>query len=526
MKKISFLMTSDTHAFWLNRLTHPTANLFNTAGTIEAVRQQRQHPVVTIDLGDFIQGSSFATYCSQEVKDGSCFARAMNALNYDFQIIGNHEFNYGPDYRDSILTKLDSQILLSNIVREADGQPFIGQPYQIIEREGVKIGVIGVTTHYIPHWELPKHYEGLIFLDACETTKKYVAELRPLVDVVVVAYHGGFESDLETFSPLEEWTGENQGAKMLQEIEGIDVLLTGHQHRVINQQVKNTWTVQPGHAGEFVAEVILELDEQHQIIHREGYLHETAQYPALDKLRPQLEPQLSNGQAWLETVLGHAPIVQPTHDIFLARVNGHPFLELLNQVQLQVTGADFSGIALVNEHFADFQGDITNEILLKAYPYYNLITKIKLTGQEIYEVMEYNLEYFELDANGQMIVNPEYISPKPRHYNYDIYSGFKTIVDVSKPKGQRVIELIDERTNQPLEKERIYQLAVTQYRAVGGGDYTMLTQDKIVEITQYDIASELVKALNTFDEKKWATINQHFQHVEWLNQTKMNTDEV
>ena len=86
--------------------------------------------------------------------------------------------------------------------------------------------------------------------------------------------------------------------------------------------------------------------------------------------------------------------------------------------------------------------------------------------------------------------------------------------------------MIDERTNQPLEKERLYQLAVTQYRAVGGGDYTMLTQDKIVEITQYDIASELVKALNTFDEKKWATINQHFQHIEWLNQTKMNTDEV
>lgn len=526
MKTISFLMTSDTHGFWLNRLTHPTATLFNTAGTIESIREKSQHPVVAIDLGDFIQGSSFATYCSQEVKDGSCFARAMNALNYDFQIIGNHEFNYGQEYRDSVLKELDAQILLSNIVRDSDGQPFIGQPYQIIERDGIKIGVIGVTTHYIPHWELPKHYEGLMFLDAFETTKKYVKELRPLVDILVVAYHGGFESELETFLPLEELTGENQGAKMLQEIEGIDVLLTGHQHRAINQQVKDAWTVQPGHAGEYVAEVILELDEGNQIIRREGFLHETSQYPALEALRPQLEPQLSKGKAWLETVLGQAPIEQPTCDIFIARVNGHPFLELLNQVQLKVTGADFSGIALVNEHFVDFQGDITNEILLKAYPYYNLITKVQLTGQEIYEVMEYNLEYFELDATGQMIVNPEYISPKPRHYNYDIYSGFKTIADASKPKGQRIIQLIDERTNQPLEKDRVYQLAISQYRAVGGGDYTMFTKEKIVEITQFDIASELVKDLNTFDEKMWGQINTHYRHIEWLNQANIKTDEV
>lgn len=508
-------MTSDTHAYWLNRLTHPTATLFNTANTLVSVRDNSNWPTISIDLGDFIQGSSFATYCSQEIKDGSCFTRMMNELNYDFQIIGNHEFNFGQSYRDSILRGLNAEVLASNIVRAEDGQPFIGKPYQIVEIDGIKIGIIGVTTHYIPHWELPENYSGLNFLDAFETTQSLVTKLRPQVDVLVVAYHGGFESDLSTFEPLEDMTGENQGARMLQEIEGIDVLLTGHQHRLINEQVLNTWVIQPGHAGEYVAEVVVELNDQMKVINKLGYLHDTTHYQPLSSLKKVMEPQLSDGQTWLNTVLGNAPLKQTTTDIFMARVNGHPFLELLNQVQLNVTQADFSGIALVNEHFVNFNGPITNEVLLKAYPYYNLISIVRMSGKEIYEMMEYNVEYFELGSDGHLMVNPDYISPKPRHYNYDIYSGFTTYLDVSKPKGQRISQIIDERTNEPLILNQQYQLAVTQYRAVGGGDYSMFTPDKIIKITNQDIATELVKSLKFFDDSTWNKINNCYQHIIW-----------
>src|SRR5699024_120524 len=127
------------------------------------------------------------------------------------------------------------------------------------EIEGIRVGIIGTTTHYIPHWELPQHYEGLAFKDAFETTQYYAKLLRPQVDVLVVAYHGGYESDLETGQPLEELTGENQGARMLAEIPEIDVLLTGHQHRLINQAVNQAWTVQAGFAGERVASVTITL---------------------------------------------------------------------------------------------------------------------------------------------------------------------------------------------------------------------------------------------------------------------------
>ncbi|MBD3950063.1 bifunctional metallophosphatase/5'-nucleotidase [Tuanshanicoccus lijuaniae] len=515
MKKISFLMTSDTHGYWLDRPNNPDANLLNTAQVLTAIRQQNQHPTITIDLGDFIQGSSFATYCSQVAKNGDCFARAMNALDYDFQIIGNHEFNFGPDYRNGILEQLNAQVLVSNIIDEETNQPFIGKPYEVIECDGVKIGIIGVTTHYIPNWELPAHYEGLRFDDAFETTKYWCQQLRPHVDVLVVAYHGGFERDLDTFEPLEALKGENQGAQMLREIPEMDVLLTGHQHRYINQKVNHTWAIQPGHAGEWVAEVVVTVDDNHQVVDSVGFLHETTMVPVASQLVPVLEPQYSHGKAWLNTVLGQAPIIQPTTDIFQARVAGHPFVELLNQVQKTVTGAEFSGVALVNEFFALFEGDITNEILLKAYPYYNLIATVRMTGREIYEVMAFDFEYFQLNDVGEMIVNPTYIDPKPKHYNYDMYSGFTTYVDMTKTNGERIVSIVDERTGQPIELDNVYTLAISQYRAVGGGDYTMFTKDKIQSISEIDIATALVKALETFDAAKWQQINQDYNHVVW-----------
>src|SRR5699024_661343 len=150
------------------------------------------------------------TYLSQERQDGRVIARAMNVIGYDYQLIGNHEFNFGQNYRDQIIQDLNADLLVSNIIDDATGKPFLGKPYDIIEREGIKIGIVGVTTSYIPNWELPAHYEGIRFEDAFESAKYNVEIVRDQVDVVILAYHGGFERDLVTKEPLEELTKENQ----------------------------------------------------------------------------------------------------------------------------------------------------------------------------------------------------------------------------------------------------------------------------------------------------------------------------
>ncbi|EKB54692.1 bifunctional metallophosphatase/5'-nucleotidase [Facklamia hominis] len=518
MKTIRFLMTSDTHAQWLEHPDHPDHSLLNTA---YLMKQLQSDPSVdltlTIDLGDFIQGSSMATYTSTITHDARPYARALNAMNYDYHLFGNHEFNFGPDYYRPAYENLKGKILCANILDQATQSSLMGCPYEIIDFEGIKIGIIGVTTHYIPNWELPEHYQGVDFLDAFETVKHYVSLLRPQVDLLVVAYHGGFESDLETGQATEEDTGENQGYHMLSQIPGIDLFLSGHQHRQICQKVNGVLTLQPGYGGEKIASAKIVYDDG-QIKQLDGELidfRSVSQESAA--VKSALEPEYEDSQAWLNQVLGHSLMQNSTQDILKARSQGHPFAEMINQLLLKETDADFSGVSLLNEHFFEFQGPITRKQLLAIYPFYNLIAVVEVSGADLYKIMEQNLNYFMLDEAGNLIVNPAYIEPKAQHFNYDLYSGFTCQVNLSQPVGQRVQKIIDERTNEAIDLDKVYRLAVTQYRAVGGGNYPQYREAPIITISSVDIQSLIQDALANPEKQDWDQINQHYGHLIYIN---------
>ncbi|MBW3216875.1 hypothetical protein KZC64_25295, partial [Salmonella enterica subsp. enterica serovar Javiana] len=133
---------------------------------------------------------------------------------------------------------------------------------------------LGVTTHYITNWEQPHHIKDLQFEDALETTKKWVSYIRKheKPDLLVVAYHGGVERDLQTGVPTEVLTGENQGYAMCHEIEDIDILLTGHQHREIAHTMANGVTIlQTGCNGNSVGKVKITFEKtKHKWVKKES----------------------------------------------------------------------------------------------------------------------------------------------------------------------------------------------------------------------------------------------------------------
>ena len=75
-----------------------------------------------------------------------------NSFGYDVGLLGNHEFNYGIDYLKSYVNQVNYPILAANVLNN-EGQPAFGPAYKIIEAQGVKIGIVGFLTQYIPHWE-------------------------------------------------------------------------------------------------------------------------------------------------------------------------------------------------------------------------------------------------------------------------------------------------------------------------------------------------------------------------------------
>src|SRR5690606_21312435 len=121
--------------------------------------------------GDIIQGSPFTHYLVKHKKSASYLMDAVNQMGFDAGVIGNHEFNYGLEYLNTAVSNADYPFLCANIIKK-DGSLAYGQAYKVFEREGVKVAVLGLTTQYIPHWEHPENYEGLIFLSAAETAKK------------------------------------------------------------------------------------------------------------------------------------------------------------------------------------------------------------------------------------------------------------------------------------------------------------------------------------------------------------------
>ncbi|MEG0443904.1 MAG: metallophosphoesterase, partial [Carnobacterium sp.] len=213
--KLTILATSDMHGYIKpsNFGAKEQDMPFGSAKVATIIKEKKAAaagPVLTIENGDFIQGSPLSYYIARRKtpNDPSDLVNVLNLIDYDAAVLGNHEFNYGKDYLQQAIAAAKHSILAANIVNE-EGKPAFGKAYEIFEKGGVKIAVLGMTTQYIPNWEHPTHIHGLTFKSIVDTAKEYVPKLRELADVVVVSYHGGFEKELKTGEPTEALTGEN-----------------------------------------------------------------------------------------------------------------------------------------------------------------------------------------------------------------------------------------------------------------------------------------------------------------------------
>lgn len=490
------MITSDVHGairpIDYNTNNHRPEGLAMLASLITRERENSPE-LLLIDNGDLLQGSPLASYAAAFTgqKEIHPFISVLNELRYDAAVIGNHEFNYGlPKLRKAVQ---DSRFpwLSANIVA-ADEQPLVGEqahisgspafgpPYVIKTlSSGVKAALLGVTTHYIPNWEQPSHIQGLTFLDALETVRRWVSYIREheKPDVLVVSYHGGFERDTENGEPTERLTGENQGYAMCMEIEGIDVLLTGHQHRRLAGEINGVTIVQPGVSGASCGRIVIELEkregERWRIIKKEARLLEAdSEGNGPNRAVMELtEATEAAAQAWLDQPIGVLEGDLSVDDPMSLRISEHPFMSFVHQVQLEATGAELSSAAFLSEQGGGFSGSITVRDISSNFIYPNTLTVLRLSGRDIKEALEQSARYFALDDKGEIGVNPEYLRPKPQHYNYDMWAGIAYELNIAKPPGSRVTKL--ERNGQPLDMDREYSVVMNNYRASGGGDYTM-----------------------------------------------------
>ena len=442
MKTLTIFETSDVHGYiypsnYQQKEENQPFGLLKIAQLYQQEVATLDGPSLLIDNGDILQGSPLSYYVKKEHDVPDELIRLYNELPYDVGVVGNHEFNYGLPYLKRAIEQLNHPIVSANILDET-GSPALGKPYEIIEKDGIRCGILGLTTQHIPHWEHPSHYEGLTFKSAVEMAKHFIPELRAQVDVVIVSYHGGFEKDLDTREETEVQNGENEGIRLLEEVADIDVLLTGHQHNHYAQVVDGTPIVMPGHKGSYLGKVTLHFSESETGLHLE--------------------------------------------DAHEARLTGHAYVDFINQVQMAYGQVDISGTSIFRDDVRGLAEEVTTRDIVTNYIYPNTIAVAELTGAELKAALEQSAEYYVVDDAGQLSINPAWCDPKPKPYNYDMYAGVQYAIDLAQPVGDRITTL--HYHGEPIKPDQTLEVAVNLYRAVGGGDYTMFSADKIVrEVT-------------------------------------------
>lgn len=504
--KIRILSTSDVHGYLLptdfkNSTQETGFGYLKAASVIDNVRNNADNDeiVIYIENGDFIQGSPLTDFIYRTHQDkhlNALFSNLANSLHPDAAVLGNHEFNYGIDYiADSWKTR-DFPILAANISGD-DVHKISDGPYTIIDRKGVKIAILGLTTQFVPNWEDRDNLGDLQFTSALAVAKHYVPLLKKEADVVIVAYHGGFNSDLKTGELIENANGENEGYQILQEVPEIDALVTGHQHREIAAKVNYIPTTQPGYRGKDVGEITLNLNQYNHVDSSSARLITSGDFPIDERLKNMIETTQQSVESWLDqpvaTIQGDCLIHNPMN----ARLFGNGFLDLINRIQMDYTGVDITATTLFNDDIPGFNNSVSVRDVLNSYIFPNTLAIEEVSGSDLKAALERCASFFALEDN-KVTVAKEFREPKIQYFNYDYYSGIDYTFDLTKPVGQRVVEL--QYQDKAVSSTQKLKICLNQYRSVGAGDYDMYSRQKIINLFEDDMPKIIIDYLHSHQD--------------------------
>ncbi len=512
--KITLLATSDTHGFieptnYVDASIDKPFGLEKVSTTIQ--RYISQHPdeyVIPIDNGDFLQGSPMADYVAKRANesDKRSFISAYNQVGYQIGTIGNHEFDYGLDYLNFVMSHSKRRFVCANIV-DHNNNPMLTDPYTILNIAGIKVGFLGLTTTSTKKWKNVNDLNDFNLISELKACNRYIPELKEKADIVVVVYHGGFERD-HTGAWNDINPGENRGYDILKHIKGIDALISGHQHRKIASELFNVPIIQPGFRGEFIGKISFEISNHtRKIMRSDSELLSVTDNEPDPRLAKTVASLSANLQKWLDKPLSHIDGDLTFSDPFRARIKESAFIEFIQKVQMDTMGTDISATALYNNEAHGFESPITMRNIITNYVYPNTLVKSRISGADLRAALEVTARYFDV-KHGQVVVNEHFMFPKERFYNYDMYEGIEYTLNISNPIGQRVTRL--KYHGQNITDDQILYVTLNRYRASGGGHYPMYTPEKIVASCDKAISQIIFEYLQSHPTVK-ATNNHNFK---------------
>lgn len=477
---IHLFTTNDVHgtyfdSTYVSERTRPS--LMAVSHYVDSVRAASgEENVIFIDAGDCLQGDNAAYYYNYvDTVSRHLYARIAEYMGYDAIVAGNHDIETGHNVYDRIMREMDVPFLAANAVRTDNGRPYF-QDYVIVRRHGLKIAILGFTNPGIPGWLSEELWSGMEFRSLLPYVQEYVdkviSEERP--DVVVAAVHSGTGNGDGSML-------ESQGLDLFRTLRGVDFLVCSHDHRPYVAQNDSICLINSGSHCRNIGHGTVRITVKGGKCTARSLSAELipVRKEAVDaEMEALFRKDYDEVRAFTLKPVGELDTELLTRDAYRGMC---PYMDLLHTVSLSVPEADISFAAPLTFNGRVGAGTILYNDLFTIYPFENQLFVVRMTGKEVKDYLEYSYDTWintvddEKDGHLLKIVS----EPDPRTgqdrwsfvgraYNFDSAGGLVYTVDVTMPAGGRVSvkSLAD---GSPFSEDAEYNVAMTSYRASGGG---------------------------------------------------------
>ncbi|WP_346939559.1 5'-nucleotidase C-terminal domain-containing protein [uncultured Clostridium sp.] len=342
-----------------------------------------EYGVIPVSAGDLYQGTAISNLTT-----GKPVIAMAKAMGLEASAIGNHEFDWGADNINTWANEGGFPFLAANIVKKGTEEKVsYAQPYKVVERNGVKIGLIGISTPETATSTLAENVKDVDFLDPVKTVAKWNKVLRETekVNAVVVIAHAGAYQDSNT----KEITGE---AADIAKIEGVDAVIAGHNHAVVSGEVNGVPVVEGGYNGRALAKLTFTFDDSNKLLDVEPsvdvFLGKEATLPVDENVLKEVK----NIKEGLSEILGKKVTSleeRLSHDDKNTAVT--PFGVTVAETMRKIVGTEIAvtnggGIRRSLE-----QGDVTVGDMYEILPFDNTIVTLDVKGSDLYSIIEHGI---------------------------------------------------------------------------------------------------------------------------------------
>ncbi|MEN6568009.1 MAG: 5'-nucleotidase C-terminal domain-containing protein [Veillonellales bacterium] len=409
------------------------------------IKTQDPDGTLMMSAGDMFQGTP-----DSNLLYGETVVDVMNYTGFDVMTLGNHEFDWGIDILKQRIAQSGFPYVCANLLDKRTGKiaEFV-RPYTILERNGVKIGVIGITTPETAIKANPKMIADYTFADPSKVVNALVPELKQQgADIIVVLTHLGSSLD-------GDGNIRGEAATLAVQTKGIDAIVSGHSHQIVYGKVNDIPIVQAGYNGRAVGKIELlfnlathevESSAASVLLPYPGLQADSGVREMLDQAQKEIIPVKSivvgqtvhglshDRYARTETLLG-----QWVTDTMRQAVHG--------DIAFQNIGGIRTGIPA---------GTITMGELYEAIPFDNTLYTVDMTGEQIFKVLQYGL----MNDKVSMLQ----------------YSGIKVSYD-AEPQGGRIVA-VTLADGTPIRPGKTYKVVTNDFMAAGGDGFTMFKEGK------------------------------------------------